>query len=76
MLLLSLQALIKPSKNKRLRNVIALCALLTPMYLLADDHFPSWSDKTICRLAKATPDNIRHHTSHNTSPAPSKSAHL
>jgi hypothetical protein len=60
MLFLSLQALIKPSKNKRLRNVIALCALLTPIYALANDHFSSWSDKTICRLAKATPDNIEY----------------
>jgi len=32
--LLSLQALIKPSKNKHFRNVIALCVLLTPMYSL------------------------------------------
>ena len=60
MLFLSLQALIKPSKNKRLRNVIALCALLTPIYALANDHFSSWSDKTICRLAKATPDNVEY----------------
>jgi hypothetical protein len=60
MLFLSLQALIKPSKNKHLRNVIALCALLTPIYALANDHFSSWSDKTICRLAKATPDNVEY----------------
>jgi len=60
MLLLSLQALIKPSKNKHFRNVIALCVLLTPMYSLANDHFSSWSDKTICRLAKATPDNTEY----------------
>jgi len=60
MLFLSLQALIKPSKNKRLRNVIALCALLTPIYALANDHFSSWSDKTICRLAKASPENVEY----------------
>jgi len=60
MLLLSLQALIKPSKNKHFRNVIALCVLLTPMHSLANDHFSSWSDKTICRLAKATPDNTEY----------------
>ena len=60
MLFLCLQALIKPSKNKRLRNVIALCVLLTPIYALADNHFSSWSDKTICRLAKATPDKIEY----------------
>ena len=60
MLFLSLQALIKPSKNKHLRNVIALCALLTPIYALANDHFSSWSDKTICRLAKTTPDKIEY----------------
>jgi hypothetical protein len=60
MLFLSLQALIKPSKNKHLRNLIALCVLLTPMYALANDHFSSWSDKTICRLAKATPDNVEY----------------
>ncbi|CAI8188315.1 Uncharacterised protein [marine metagenome] len=60
MLLLSLQALIKPSKTRHLRNLIALCVLLTPMYSLANDHFSSWSDKTICRLAKATPDNIEY----------------
>ena len=58
MLLLSLQAPIKPSKNKHFRNVIALCVLLTPMYSLANDHFSSWSDKTVCRLATATPDNV------------------
>ena len=60
MLFLSLQALIKPSKNKHLRSLIALCVLLTPMYALANDHFSSWSDKTICRLAKATPDNVEY----------------
>jgi hypothetical protein len=60
MLFLSLQALIKPSKNKHLRNLIALCVLLTPMYSLANNHFSSWSDKTICRLAKATPDNVEY----------------
>ena len=60
MLLLSLQALIKPSKTRHLRNLIALCVLLTPMYSLANDHFSSWSDKTICRLAKTTPDNIEY----------------
>jgi len=60
MLFLSIQALTKPSKNKHLRNLIALCVLLTPMYSLANDHFSSWSDKTICRLAKATPDNVEY----------------
>jgi len=62
MLFLSLQAPIKPSKNKLLRNIIVLCVLLTPMYSLANDHFSSWSDKTICRLAKATPDNTEYKT--------------
>ena len=57
---LSLQALIKPSKTRHLRNVIALCVLLTPIHSLANDHFASWSDKTICRLAKATPDNVEY----------------
>ena len=60
MLFLSLQALIKPSKNKHLRSLIALCFLLTPIHSLANDHFSSWSDKTICRLAKATPDNVEY----------------
>ena len=60
MLFLSLQAVIKPSKTKHLRNLIALCVLLTPMYSLANDHFSSWSDKTICRLAKATPHNVEY----------------
>ena len=32
------------------------------MYSLANDHFSSWSDKTICRLAKATPDNVEYQT--------------
>ena len=32
------------------------------MYSLANDHFSSWSDKTICRLAKATPDNAEYQT--------------
>ena len=62
MLFLSLQTLIKPSKNRHLRNLIALCVLLTPIHSLANDHFSSWSDKTICRLAKATPDNIEYQT--------------
>jgi len=57
MLVISLKALIKPSKTRHLRNLIVLCVLLTPMYSLANDHFSSWSDKTICRLAKTTPDN-------------------
>jgi len=30
------------------------------MHSLANDHFSSWSDKTICRLAKATPDNVEY----------------
>ena len=60
MLFLSLQALTKPSKNKHLRNLITLCVLLTPIHSLANDHFSSWSDKTVCRLAKATPDNIEY----------------
>ena len=30
------------------------------MYSLANNHFSSWSDKTICRLAKATPDNVKY----------------
>jgi hypothetical protein len=59
---LSLQALIKPSKTIYIINLIALCVLLTPMYSLANDHFSSWSDKTICRLAKATPDNTEYQT--------------
>jgi len=62
MLFLSLQALIKPSKTRHLRNLIALCVLLAPIYSLANDHFSSWSDKTICRLAKATPDNTEYQT--------------
>jgi hypothetical protein len=60
MLFLSLQALTKPSKNKHLRNLITLCVLLTPIHSLANDHFSSWSDKTVCRLAKATPDNVEY----------------
>ena len=60
MLFLSLQALIKPSKTRHLRNLIALCVLLAPMYSLANDHFSSWSDKTICRLAKTTPVNVEY----------------
>ena len=60
MLFCSPQVLIKPSNNKHLRNSIALCVLLAPIYLLANDHFSSWSDKTICRLAKTTPDNVEY----------------
>jgi len=60
MLFLSPQSLIKPLKTRYLRNLIALCVLLTPIYSLANDHFSSWSDKTICRLAKATPDNAEY----------------
>ena len=60
MLFLSLQTLIKQSKTIHLRNLIALFVLLTPMYSVANDHFSSWSDKTICRLAKATPDNTEY----------------
>ena len=60
MLFCSPQVLIKPSNNKHLRNSIALCVLLAPIYLLANDHFLSWSDKTICRLAKTTPDNVEY----------------
>ena len=33
---------------------------MTPTYSLANDHFASWSDKTICRLAKTTPDNVEY----------------
>ena len=60
MLFLSVQTLIKPSKTRHLRNLIALCVLLTPMYSIANDHFSSWSDKTICRLAKTTPANTEY----------------
>ena len=60
MLVISLKGLIKPSKTRHFRNLIALCVLLTPMYSLANDQFASWSDKTICRLAKTTPDNTEY----------------
>jgi hypothetical protein len=48
--------------TKLLSNVIALCVLLTPMYSLANEHFSSWSDTTVCRLAKETPENIEYQT--------------
>ena len=60
MLFLPHQALNKLSMTKLLRNLIGGGILFIPIYALSDNHFSSWSDKTICRLAKTTPDKIEY----------------
>jgi len=40
--------------------MIAGGILLMPIGSLADNHFSSWSDKTICRLAKAQQNNVEY----------------
>jgi len=51
---------LKLPTSKILLKMIAAGILLTPIYALANDHFSSWSDKTVCRLAKATPDDVEY----------------
>lgn len=46
--------------GKRLLKMLAGGLLLTPMCAFADNHFASWSDKTICRLAQAQQDNTEY----------------
>ena len=47
---------------RQVQRALLLFALLVTLYAQADNHFSSWSDKTICRLLKAQPEHVGYRT--------------
>ena len=52
----------KSFKIAQTKGLVLLSALLLPFCVSADNHYSSWSDKTICRLLKADEGNAEYRT--------------